>query len=559
MSLPGFNGQRSFFDVDQICRGLFQEENGVPTDRYAVFAKEIWPKLAALRPRLEGMYCQENGRPAEEPVRMLAVLILQYMERLPDRQAAEASAYDLRWKLALHLEANGEGFHPTSLVKFRERLLEHGLERIGFEGVLAGLIEKGWVKPQAKQRLDSTHVMGLVARMSRLERMRETIRLALEALAEVEPKPESWAVWRERYAESRPDYKSPEDVLRGKLMQAGEDGERILAWAGGLPEAVREAEAVRLLRRVIEETFTKEEGAGRDIRRPTPPGAVQNPHDPEAHWSTKASPGASEAAKQKKTWVGYKAQVSETVQEKPREKGEPTANFITAMVTQGATESEDAGLAQTLAEQAKVGLGAPATLYVDAGYVSAPVLAEAQAEGRELKGPAPRGAEYGRHYSSEAFDVDVEHRRAVCRQGNASTNCSRLEVEATGKTNYRFEWSTAACRACPVRAKCVDDRLPHRTLVVGEHHTLLQARRREMRTETFREEMKRRNGIEGTHSEMVRGYGLRWARYRGLAKVRLQNYLIGAACNVARWFRRLLWLARQTGAGPPWQEIAQTA
>ena len=44
---------------------------------------------------------------------------------------------------------------------------------------------------------------------------------------------------------------------------------------------------------------------------------------------------------------------------------------------------------------------------------------------------------------------------------------------------------------------------------------------------------------------MARGYGLRYARYRGKAKVRLQNYLIGAACNIRRLFRRLAWLTRQ--------------
>lgn len=60
--------------------------------------------------------------------------------------------------------------------------------------------------------------------------------------------------------------------------------------------------------------------------------------------------------------------------------------------------------------------------------------------------------------------------------------------------------------------------------------------------------MHKRNGIEGTQSELVRGYGLRQARYRGFAKVRLQNYLIGAACNLRRLFRRLAWLTQQVHA-----------
>jgi hypothetical protein len=38
---------------------------------------------------------------------------------------------------------------------------------------------------------------------------------------------------------------------------------------------------------------------------------------------------------------------------------------------------------------------------------------------------------------------------------------------------------------------------------------------------------------------------LRQAKYRGLAKVKLQNYFIGAACNVKRWIRREAWEIQQ--------------
>ena len=51
--------------------------------------------------------------------------------------------------------------------------------------------------------------------------------------------------------------------------------------------------------------------------------------------------------------------------------------------------------------------------------------------------------------------------------------------------------------------------------------------------------MQQRNGIEGTISELVRGHGLRRARYRGFAKVDLQNQLLAAACNVKRWLHKL--------------------
>jgi hypothetical protein len=77
----------------------------------------------------------------------------------------------------------------------------------------------------------------------------------------------------------------------------------------------------------------------------------------------------------------------------------------------------------------------------------------------------------------------------------------------------------------------------HRTIVVGHHHDLLQQRRREQQTEAFKERMQQRGAIEGTISELARAHGLRRSRYRGFAKVELQNLLIGTACNVKRWLR----------------------
>ncbi len=62
-----------------------------------------------------------------------------------------------------------------------------------------------------------------------------------------------------------------------------------------------------------------------------------------------------------------------------------------------------------------------------------------------------------------------------------------------------------------------------------------------MKTEAFKKRMHKRNGVEGTISELKRGYGLTRCRYRGLIKAGLQNYLIGAACNINRWARRIAW------------------
>lgn len=536
MSLPRLDPQRTFFETEMLFPRL---NSAAGAERFRFFAQSIRPELVKRRPELEKMYCADNGRPAEEPVRMLAVLILQFMERMPDRQAAEACHFDLRWKLAVGMEADEPAFHATSLVKFRDRLLAHGLERVGFEAVLEQMRTAGYLPKRGPQRLDSTHIIGLVSRMGRLECVRQTLRLALEELEPVEklPRPEAWTLWWERYVESHVDYKNSGEILKQKMGQAGHDAWEVLSWVNGLNGETRQGKAVRLLQRVFDENF-EVGGDGAIEKRPAQPtGAVHNPHNPEAQWSSKSTT-------KDKEWVGHKVQVAETVEPQARQKGEPTRSVITAIVTQAAPESDKAGMAAVLEQQRQLGLEKPGTLYVDGAYVSGPGLAQAQAEDRQLMGPAPAAPDRGKVHACEAFTVNVEGRQAVCPAGKASTQCSRLVEQKTGKVEYRFEWSTH-CHDCVLRAKCVSQGQRHRTLLVGEHHTLLQARRQAMHTEEFQKDMRHRNGIEGTQSELVRGYGLRRARYRGRSKVRMQNYMIGAASNIRRWCRRAAWEARQ--------------
>lgn len=270
---------------------------------------------------------------------------------------------------------------------------------------------------------------------------------------------------------------------------------------------------------------------------------VQNPHDPTATYGVKGE------GEKKKEHIGFKIQVAETVTQAVLAPGEPTQNFLTGIVTQAAHESDEEGQEKMAAEQAEMGMEKPPVEYVDGAYVSGKKLAETQAEGRVLMGPAqpaPQNKE-GR-YTTADFDIRVEERKAICPAGRESAQCSRLEDAKSGKVNYRFEWSRE-CENCPLRGKCVAPEQKHRTILVGEYHTPLQARRKEQRTEAFAKEMKHRNGIEGTQSELVRAHGIRRARYRGLAKVRLQNYFAGMACNVKRWINRKAWELAQAAAG----------
>jgi transposase len=534
MSLPNFTAQSSLFSTAVLSGDLFAED-----DRYRNFARLVYPRLVAARIKLESCYCPDNGRVAIEPVLMLGVSFLQFIDGLPDRAAVEMLRYHAGWNFALNRQLGDELFHPSSLVNFRARLIEGGLSSVGFETILDGLVQAGLMARRSQQRLDSTQIMGKISRMSRLECVRESLRLALKELEELlgpeSPRPSFWTELWDRYVDSKLDYRAETSVLQGKMIQAGKDATQLLDWVKELASAqLSQGEKLQVLQRVWKENFQVDTAGQLETTAAPPAGAVHNPHDPEAQWAAKGQ------GKHKKEHVGYKVQVAETVQSETLQKGEPTPNFITAMVTQPAIASDEAGLVLVEREQAQMALEKPSHLYVDGAYVSAAALVQAQAEGQELIGPAQPAPKKEGRFSVENFQINVQTRKAICPAGKENMQCSRLEEEQTGKVSYRFEWGSH-CHECPLRQQCLGKDQRHRTVAVGEHHSHLQARRLEQKTEQFKEKARRRNAIEGTQSELVRAHGLRRARYCGLKKVRLQNYLAGAACNIKRWIRRQVW------------------
>jgi hypothetical protein len=545
MSLPEFSTQSYLFSTAALSSSLFAKE-----DRYRLFATLVYPRLVKVRPQLTACYCAQDGRAAIEPVLLLGVSILQFLDGEPDRAAVEMIKYHAGWNFALNRQLGDPAFHSTTLVNFRQRLLDHDLSAVGFQTILDGLVEAGLLARHTRQRLDSTQLFARVSRMSRLECVRETLRLGLQELETTVahlPRPEWWSVLWERYVESKLEYRAETAVLRQKMNIAGADAAQLLAWVRQLSDpAPATGEQVKLLERVFNEHFALNPEGEPQQREAQPPGAVQNPHDPEAQWATKGQ------GKHRKEHVGYKVQVAETVSESPVSKGEPTANFITAVVVQPATASDEAGLPLIEQQQAELGLEKPREWYLDGAYISAERLAQAQAQGRQLIGPAQAAPQRDGRFSIEEFQVSVEERRAVCPAGQTSTQCSRLEEEG-GRVTYRFEF-TSHCHNCPLCERCLGKGQRHRTITVGQYHTHLQARRQEQQTEAFKLKARRRNAIEGTQSELVRAHGLRRARYVGLAKAEFQSYFAAAACNLKRWIRRAVWhsaqAVEQTLAGP---------
>jgi transposase len=485
-----------------------------------------------------------QGQPAEAPFRLALVTILQFLEGLSDRAAAEAVRSRIDWKYLLCLELDDAGFDYSVLCEFRTRLLTEGAEHRLFDRILSLLQERQWVKARGRQRTDSTHVVAAVRDLNRLERVIETLRAALNVLATAAP---DWvraqvpAEWVDRYGKRAEDYDLPSGEKQRQALaeQVGRDGEALLValWSTEAPTWTRALPAVETLRQVWVHSFLPtSKGLHWRSKDNIPPSGLRicSPYDTEARYAHKRST----------TWSGYKVHLTETCEaDRP--------NLITQVQTTEAIQNDNDALPHIHQGLAKVEL-LPNQHVVDAGYIEASQLVESQQEyGIELVGPVQGNGrwqhEQGNGFDISHFLVDWDRQQVTCPAGKTSSSWKGF-VGRRGNHLITIAFAKADCSRCPSLSQCTKSNNQRRTLTLKPQklYEVLQQARQHEKTKEFQQQYRWRAGVEGTISQGVRAFGLRKARYLGLAKTRLQHLATAAAINLERLADWLAGVDRET-------------
>src|SRR5215207_2536700 len=229
------------------------------------------------------------GQPAAAPFRLAFVTLLQFMEGLTDRQAADAVRTRIDWKYLLCLELDDRGFDHTVLSEFRTRLLTHEAESRLFDAILVWAQDRKLLQAGGRQRTDSTHVLGAVRMLTRLEVVTESLRHALLSLAAEAPdwlRTQISTSWVERYEARASEYRLPKSEAKRLAWahQVGIDGLALLSalYADAAPSAFRSLPAVEILRQVWIQNYTVSGGqlAYRDNDNLPPAGRyISSPYD----------------------------------------------------------------------------------------------------------------------------------------------------------------------------------------------------------------------------------------------------------------------------------------
>ncbi len=490
------------------------------------------------------LYATDRGHPVEvAPWRLALVTVMQYIEGLTDRQAADAVRRCIDWKYALSLELTDTGFNFTLLHDFRDRLLVHdGAQRL-LDTFLLACKERGWIKARGIQRTDSTHVLAAIRRLYYLECVQEALHQALNQLSEVVPGWVRHAVpleWFQRYGPHADRFRLPKETTKrdALALQVGADGYALMdaLWHDACMRHLLDLPAVEILRQIwMQHYYRCMEPGLEELRwRATteqPPSAqlIQSPYDLDARYSQKRDT----------KWVGYKVHLTETC-----DADQP--DLITQVSTTPATTSDfvmGAVIEQDLADRDLL----PGTHLVDSGYVVADLLVSGPSQHQiDVVGPplrsSSRQSREGQGYDLHTFVIDWDAKQAHCPQGHSSVKWTPGH-SPWGDEVIRIRFDKATCQRCPMRSACTSSKEAPRQLTVKPQaqHEAMQAARQRTQTDAFKEQYALRAGAESTISQGVRRFDLRRSRYIGLARTRLQQTINATAMNlvrVAAWLRK---------------------
>jgi transposase len=480
--------------------------------------------FAALYPR--------RGQPAFAPWRLALITIMQFLENLSDRQAAEAVRSRIDWKYALGLELEDSGFDYSVLSNFRARLIENNQQTLLLDRIIELFREKKLLKERGKQRTDSTHVLASIRVMNRLELMIETMRAALNELASVVPewlRSQAVPEWFERYSTRAEQTRLPsgEKAKTDFAAKVGRDGFLLLALIESEQPQLAQLETVQILKKVWQRHYTHSEDGEINwlkVSEMTKAAtAIESPYDTQARYSSKHDI----------IWTGYKVHLSESCDD-------GLSHLITNVLTTPATTQDVACTEQVQASLAKRNLS-PSRHLVDAGYIDSELLVESQEKYNiELFGPTRYNVSWQAReggYDSTIL-IDWENKQAICPEGKQSIYWYPYRTkEQYARDVVKIRFDSRDCTNCKSREKCVRNRSGAGRQVFIPAQKLYQAlekTRSMMSSEEGKEEYKKRAGVEGTLSQGVRRGTIRRSRYRGLEKTHLQEIATATGINILR-------------------------
>jgi Transposase DDE domain/Transposase domain (DUF772) len=481
---------------------------------YRFLARE---RARLFPPELFADLFESTGRRSVPPSILAVVMVLQRLEGLSDREAADRFAFDVRWRYAAGVADAVAGeetasFAHTVLVDLRARLRRSADPDRIFRVTCDLARQLGLVG--VKRVLDSAPLEDAVTTQDTVTMIRGAIRGLLRACPpELEAKIRGVLQREDDYrAAGKPACDWTDRAAREALVDAlVRDGYRAHDALRGERLNPRVVEAAALLATVTGQDIEETDDGGFRIFAGTAPDRVISTVDPEARHGHKTAAHGFD---------GYKAHVAI----------DPDSEVICAAEVSSATIG-DAAVAPRLLEdlvQGQSEQAARAVVYGDSAYGTGTHLAWLEQHGLTPMVKAQVPTTSGGRFAKDQFLIDLQAGTVTC----PARVTVAVHPARRGGGRARFG---VACGVCPLRQTCTSS-VRGRVVTIHPYEVELGAARIRQRDPVWLADYRAtRPKVERKLAHLLRRrHGGRRARVRGLVRVTQDFKLLAAAVNLAR-------------------------
>lgn len=461
--------------------------------------------------RFEVLYSENKATRPNTPANiMIGSLILKQMFSLTDEELLESVICDVRFQYALGTTSCKEQpLSDRSFSRFRERLYNY-YEETGTDLIkeemesLADTFCSFFDLQPTMKRMDSFLVASNCQKLNRYALFYKCIsNLAktLHKLGADELLKEKEHYLSRDYFNKVVFYNKHNDIEKD-WQKCIEDGLTLLQET---KELLEENPDYQNLDRLINEHITFETGEPKLISQTkVSPNSLQNPSDPDASYKKK----------NRKTYIGYAANVVETFN--------PTLALITSYEFEKNTISDYQFIYRFIEQWDPT---VPCTLITDGGYGSEETFVEAAEKNIDLYTTALSSKSPQTWEADFLFDKET-HELLRCPQGHTPKKTKYYEYLQQTRSTF----DKATCKACPFFENCVYQEQKKTAVVIKSEKTVFRAQQvQKMKTKEYKKLGNLRNGIEGIPSVMRRRYKVDSMPFRGLIRSKIDfGFKIGA-------------------------------
>lgn len=441
-----------------------------------------------VREELVTKYCQDNGRMAQDPVRMFKYLLLKTIYDMSDESVVERSRYDMSFKYFLGMMPEDEVINASSLCKFRKlRLKDTDLLNMLIGKTVEIAIEKGIIKGTTLI-VDATHTPSRSNPVEASDLLKFRTKQLVKSVCDHD----------EALEQTLPS----KDICKDLPSTIGYTEELVTAIENN--EILSSIPNIKERLEVTKETLE-------DIKENR--SLVK---DKDARVGHKTADTA---------FLGYKTHIGITDE----------SLIVSAIVTSG--EKGDGPILPAILEQAESNGIKVETVIGDSAYSGRDNLRLANEKEIELVAKLNPIISSGNRVNGVEFDYNKDAGMFICPAGHMAfmKRFQKRSGERKRKNDrYVYYFDIQKCKVCPQKEGCYQEGAKKKTYSVTILSQEFLSQMEFEKSERFRIKSKERYKIEAKNAELKHVFGYDRAESYGIDSMRMQGAMAIFAANLKR-------------------------